>query len=116
MSGLDLRDFQRAQRQWIDAGLGELARRDDRWSEAIAVGSLTFVEKVKNDLCVKGMHREVLEADGTYAVRESAEAYAGNFTDKNEALRSANTILWNENLGNAGTSPGPSGEQPQVRQ
>ena len=77
--------------------------RDDRWSEAIAVGSLVFVERIKNDLGVKALHREVIGADGTYALREPAEAYAGNFTDKIEALRSENTILWNENLGNAGT-------------
>jgi hypothetical protein len=29
------------------------------WSEAIVVGSLVFVEKVKNDLGVKAMHREL---------------------------------------------------------
>ena len=75
--------------------------RDDRWSEAVAVGSLAFVERVKNDLGVKAVHREVLQADGTYALREPAEAYAGNFTDKNKALSSENTILWNENLGNS---------------
>ena len=39
--------------------------RDDRWSEAIAVGSLAFVETVKNDLGVKARHRDVIEADGT---------------------------------------------------
>ena len=47
------------------------------------------------------MHREVLQADGTFALREPSEAYAGKLTDKNEALRSPNTILWNEKLGNA---------------
>ena len=70
--------------------------RDDRWSEAIAVGSLVFVERVKNDLGVKVMHREVLETDETYALREPAEAYAGKFTGKIDALRTQNTILWDE--------------------
>jgi hypothetical protein len=41
--------------------------RDDRWSEALAVGTLPFVERVKNDLGIRAMHREVLETDGTYA-------------------------------------------------
>ena len=42
-----LGDFQRAQRQWIEEALkGEPAVRDDHWSEAIAVGSLGFVESV----------------------------------------------------------------------
>jgi hypothetical protein len=69
----------------------------------LSLGSLVFVEKVKSDLGVKAMHREVLQADGTYALREPAEAYAGNFTDKNEALSSENTILWNESLESAST-------------
>ena len=47
-----------------------LRSRDDRWSEAIAVGSLHFVERVKNDLGIKAMHREVVQADRTYALHE----------------------------------------------
>jgi putative transposase len=39
------RDFQQAHRQWVEKALeNELAARDARWSEALAVGSLTFVE------------------------------------------------------------------------
>ena len=53
--------------------------RDDRWSEAIAVGSLAFVETVKNDLGVKAAHREVLEADGTYALREPSGSLYSQF-------------------------------------
>ena len=97
----DLRDFRRAHRQWVEQAL-ELgcASRDDRWSEAIAVGRLAFVETVKNDLGIKAMHREVLETDGTYALREPAEAYARNFPGENEAVSSKNTLPWNESLEN----------------
>jgi hypothetical protein len=38
------------------------AIRDDHWSEVIAVGRLAFVESVKNQLGVKAVHREVIEA------------------------------------------------------
>jgi putative transposase len=63
----ELADFQRAQRQWIEEALeGAPAVRDDHWSEAIAVGSLAFVETVKNDLGVKARHRDVIEADRRY--------------------------------------------------
>jgi REP-associated tyrosine transposase len=49
----ELADFQRAHRQWVEGALdGEPMARDDRWSEAIAVGSLTFVAKVKGELGV----------------------------------------------------------------
>jgi hypothetical protein len=57
------------------------------WSEATVVGSLAFVEKVKNDLGLKAIHRQVLETDGGYALREPSDAYAGNFTGEIEALQ-----------------------------
>jgi len=43
--------------------------REGRWSEAIAVGNLNFVEKVKSELGFKAAHREVIEGGGTYALR-----------------------------------------------
>jgi len=42
----ELADFQQAHRQWVEGALEGELMRDDRWSEAIAVGSGTFVEKV----------------------------------------------------------------------
>ena len=100
----DLRDFQRAHRQWVEQALENgCAPGDDRWSEAIAVGSLAFVETVKNDLGVKAMHRGVVQADGTYALREPSEAYTRNLTGETEALSSENTLLWNERPENPGT-------------
>jgi putative transposase len=99
----DLRDFQRAHYQWVEQALANgCAPRDDRWSEAIAVGSLPFVERVKSDLGIKAMHREVLETDGTYALHEPSEAYTRNLSGENEAIRSENTLPWNETLENPG--------------
>ena len=93
----DLRDFQRAHRQWTEQALENgFAVRDDRWSESIAVGSLAFIDKVKSELGVRAAHRDVIEADGSYVLREPAEAYALNFAGENEALRSQNTFFWNE--------------------
>ena len=38
---------------------GALAVRDAQWSEAVAVGSLAFVEKIKGELGGKALSREV---------------------------------------------------------
>ena len=65
--------------------------REDRWSEAIAVGSLSFVDNVKSDLGFKAAHREVIEERGTYALRERSEAYGRIFAAENEALSLENT-------------------------
>jgi hypothetical protein len=65
--------------------------------EAIAVGNLNFVDKVKSELGFKAAHRKVIEAVGTYALREQCESYGSDFTGKNEVLSSENTRFWNEN-------------------
>jgi hypothetical protein len=41
-----------------------------RCSEAIAVGSLAFAEKIKGELGSRAMHREVEEFEGTHVLRE----------------------------------------------
>ena len=56
-----------------EALTGEMAVREDRWSEAIAVGSLAFVDNVKSELGVKAMHREVAEVGGTYTCGNRAK-------------------------------------------
>jgi hypothetical protein len=70
--------LQQAHRQWVEIALRDgLSVRDARWSEAVAVGSLAFVEKVKSELGIKAVRRELEQVDGTYALRESGEAYRG---------------------------------------
>jgi putative transposase len=54
-----LAEFQQSHRQWVDEALhGALgATPDERWTEALAVGSQAFVEKVKRELGPKALHR-----------------------------------------------------------
>ena len=101
---VDLEIFQRAHRQWVEQAL-EVGRtlRDDRWSEAIAVGSLGFVESVKAELGSKALNRGVEEFDGAYALREQSEAYDGNLRSESEPLSLENTVFWNENAETAET-------------
>jgi hypothetical protein len=61
--------------------------RDHRWSEAIAVGTLAFVESVKSELGGRATHRGVEQKDGAYALRERNEAYNGDFSGESEPLR-----------------------------
>jgi putative transposase len=97
-------DFQTAHREWVEQALASKAGvRDDRWSEAIAVGSLAFADKVKGELGVKAMYRDAIEAEGSYALDEPSEGYAGKFTAKNDALRLGNTVLWDESVDDART-------------
>jgi hypothetical protein len=49
--------------------------REGRWSEAIAIGKLNFVAKVKSELGLKASRREVIDEGGTYALGEQSEPY-----------------------------------------
>ncbi len=94
----EIAEFQQPHRRWVDDSLTrERMARDARWSEAIAVGNLSLVEKLKSELGFKAAHREVIEEGYTYALRERSEAYGANFTGKSEALSSENTRFSNEN-------------------
>jgi putative transposase len=90
-------DFQRAHRQWVEQALtGKAPRRDQRWSEAIAVGSQAFVEKIKRQLGITARYREVDEAHGMYSLREPRGAYTASFDTKTDTLRPKNTSYWEE--------------------
>jgi len=62
-----------------------------------------FVDKVKSELGIKALHRERVQVDGAYALREPSEAYAGEFAGENDALMPENTIPWDKNAGTAET-------------
>jgi hypothetical protein len=80
---------------WVEEALdSELAQRDARWSEALAVGSLAFVEKIKSDLGTKAAHRSAEQAGATTVLREQSEAYGVEFAGENSALRAENTVPW----------------------
>jgi hypothetical protein len=56
---------------------------------------------VKNELGFKAAHRELVEGDGSYVLREAAEAYGLEFGAENEVLRHQNSFFWNETVDQA---------------
>jgi putative transposase len=95
----DVVDFQQAHRQWVAEALTrETGKRDARWSEAVAVGSEAFVERLKRELGMKAQHRDIDEADGAYALGEPGSAYTNDFGTESDALRPKNTIPGHEIL------------------
>jgi hypothetical protein len=57
---------------------GDIARRDDHWSESIAVGREGFVGEVKNELGLRAQNRQ----DGLYTLREPVPLYGDHFDRK----------------------------------
>ncbi len=95
ISSMDM--LQRSREEWIEEALKAKAHsRDSRWTESIAVGNGTFLEKVKDQLQIRAKGRKVLEEAGECCLREGQAPYPYNhiFQDENGALSPKNTALW----------------------
>ena len=69
----------------------------DRLLQVIYRVIATFlINNVKSELGFNAAHREVMELEGTYALREEGEAYGRNLDGESEALSLENTRFWNE--------------------
>ena len=69
-------DEQLAERQneWIAARLGR-SDREPHWSEAVAVGRRSFVERIREELGTRARSRQVEDVDGASILREGAAPY-----------------------------------------
>ena len=72
MGFADLNDFQSAHKKWIEASfLTGASERQGDWSQSIAVGSQSFIEKVNNRLGFKAKGRTITGNDDHYQLREN---------------------------------------------
>lgn len=61
--------------------------RESCWTESVAVGSMKFIEKIKNELGIRTAHRKIIGTNKLYELRESGKSYTLNFTGKMSGLR-----------------------------
>ncbi|HYC46956.1 MAG TPA: transposase [Burkholderiales bacterium] len=75
-----LQDFQRAHREWVASAVERgVLTRDTCWTDAVAVGSAAFVERVKHDLGSRGKWREVVTGASYCMLRQETGAYSLDF-------------------------------------
>lgn len=68
-------DFRKAHRSWVGGAIDDSKMRADHWTEALAVGSLAFIERVKRDLATAGKRRTVAGAGASLALMEPIATY-----------------------------------------
>ncbi len=74
--GVEENRLAKVYREWVESRLavGEL-RRERQWSEAIAVGRRSFVERVQEQLGKSGRYRKIEAIDGDWVLREVPAPY-----------------------------------------
>ena len=96
-------EFQRAHRGWVSAALtGRSGGRDERWSEAVAVGSAAFVAKIKGELGLRARSRNIMSGEQCNVLREERAPYMHVFGGKNDVLSSQTARPASESEINAG--------------
>lgn len=79
--------LQSAHRSWVDAAMNQPAiGRDACWTEAVAVGTLSFVTRVKQELGPRAAHRDVAADGMTHVLREPPSPYNAVFRGENRVL------------------------------
>ncbi len=85
-------DLKDAHYKWVEsANQTDNCDKENKWTQSIAVGSKTFIEKMKGTLGYRARGRKIIGADDTYELREVITPF-GNA----ENLDSENTYLWNQ--------------------
>ena len=83
---------------WIEEYLGNGRKgRQDEWTDSIAVGSESFIEKVKSMLGFKARGRDVVKGDDGYHLREGAAPYIALFEAEKDDIGPENAYFWDEN-------------------
>ena len=62
------------------------------------MGSRSLIENIQSQLGFKAAHRDVIEGNGSYALREVPEPYGLKFPGENETLRPPNTCFCDESV------------------
>ena len=85
-------------RGWVEDYLGKTAKdRQDEWTGSIAVGSRSFIDKVKSLLGFRAKGRDVIEGGEGDHLREEAALYTALFRAKKDDIGPENAYFWDTN-------------------
>ena len=78
--------------KWVDSAIqAENKGRQAKWTQSIAVGSESFIDKIKEVLGFRAKGRKIRRAGDSFELRETLKPY-GTTT----ALEPENTFLWDQ--------------------
>ncbi len=74
-----------------------MTKREDKWSEAVAVGDAGFIERLQQQMNMQAAARKVREAGDAYVLREPETAYHARFGAEKGCLSMDNGVYFDEN-------------------
>jgi putative transposase len=91
----DSKELSRLHRIWVEEALKvEERERQKKWSESIAVGSLSFVEQMQTDLGSRGFGRSILSSTEGHELMESQLSYPDHFGGEKRPLSDETSLSW----------------------
>ncbi len=85
-------DLKDAHYKWVGSAIQTVnSDKENKWTQSIAVGSKSFVEKMKEALGYRVTGRKIICANDIFELREGQTSY-GEASD----LDSGNTFLWDQ--------------------
>jgi REP element-mobilizing transposase RayT len=82
-------------RNWVEEVLKSSSnRRDEKWTQSIAVGDKEFVMQTKAKLGAKAIGRKASENNEDYVLKESQNPYSSVFAPEKGSLRLKNEHFW----------------------
>jgi hypothetical protein len=102
MGFTELHEFQSAHQRWVEASLHmDESKRESHWTESLAVGSKTYIEKIKTGLGFKAKGRSITGSNGDYRLRENVSHFGSTSMPGFESVAGAdvemtNTFFWDE--------------------
>lgn len=86
-------------KEWVDEYLvNGKNMRDEKWTRSIAVGSRSFVDKIKSVMGVLAIGRKITVACETYQLREPPVPYGDHFGVKKDDIGPENSFFWDVNI------------------
>ena len=85
----------RSHRNGVEEALKSVEKiRERRWSESIAVGSLSFIEEVKAELGARGFGRNIISSAEGHELREPQVSYHDHLGRGKAPLSHKNSLFW----------------------
>jgi len=87
-------------REWVEISMQPGRNfHEPAWSEAVAVGSIEFVEMIRHRLGLSPSARRIGQSGDIHLLKEPESPYMHDLHGRNMLLSDENTIYFDENIG-----------------